>query len=148
MMRFVIFGAVLLFSAPALAQTTPTTMTVRDGTGVSRALRYEQSGSGSLAAHSVPEVNGSAVSAANPLPTADAANAAFSGVVAITPGVAVAAARSLGFVITTGGTVTLTLSDASTITLTLAASPQLQTLPFAVTNVALGTAAGTFWNLK
>lgn len=83
------------------------------------------------------------------LTVTDTNSAAFQGVVAITPGTAVAPQRSLGFVISSSGAVTLTLADASTITLTLPASTAFQTLPFAVTNVALGSgAAGSFWNLK
>jgi hypothetical protein len=79
----------------------------------------------------------------------DPNNAAFQGVVPITPGTPVNVGRSIGFVITTGGNVTLTLADGSTITLTLTANTALQTLPFAVTNVSLGTGtAGTFWNLQ
>lgn len=83
----------------------------------------------------------------SPLPVTDSASAAFQGVIAITPGTPVTAARSLGFVCSTGGTVTLTLADTSTITLTLTQSTSLQTLPLAVVNVALGSAAGQFWNM-
>lgn len=84
-----------------------------------------------------------------PLPVVDSNSAAFQGVVAVTPGTPTAALRSIGFVITTAGPVTLTLADGSTITLALSASPSLQTLPFAVTSVALGSGtAGQFWNLK
>ena len=81
---------------------------------------------------------------------ADSNSAPFLGVAQLTPGgTAVAAQRSVGFVCTAGGNATFTFPDASTITLALAPSAQLQTLPFAVTGVALGTgAAGTFWNLK
>lgn len=83
------------------------------------------------------------------LKTADANGAAYQGVVAITPGTATPALRSLGYICTTAGNVTLTLADGSTITLGLAVATTFQTLPFAVTNVALGTGtAGTFWNLK
>ena len=85
------------------------------------------------------------------MPVADPNNAAFQGVVPITPGTAVAAARSIGFVITMAGTATFTFPDGSTITLSLPMSGSLQTLPFAVTLVTLpssGGAAGQFWNLK
>lgn len=85
----------------------------------------------------------------SPLPVTDAANAAFQGVVLLTPGTAATALRSVGYVITAAGTVSFTLADGSSITLSLPASAQLQMLPFAVTEVVLGTGtAGTFWNLK
>lgn len=104
---------------------------------------------GTVTPHSAPEVNGAVVSTANPMPTVDANGAAFQGVVTITPGTPVAAARSLGYVCTASGNVTLTLADGSTVTLALQASTSLQTLPFAVTNVTLGSGtAGSFWNLK
>jgi hypothetical protein len=81
---------------------------------------------------------------------ADSNSAPFLGVAQLTPGgAAVAAQRSVGFVCAAGGNATFTFPDASTITLALAPSAQLQTLPFAVTGVSLGTdTAGTFWNLK
>ena len=83
------------------------------------------------------------------LPVADPGAAAFGGVVAVTPGVATAAQRSLGFICTSSGSVTLTMADGSVITLGLIASPAFQSLPFAVTNVALGAGtAGSFWGLK
>ncbi len=87
--------------------------------------------------------------AATPSYVLDANSAAFQGVVAITPGVPTAAQRSLGFVCTAAGPATLTLADGSALTLSLAASPSFQSLPFAVTNVALGSGtAGSFWGLK
>lgn len=105
------------------------------------------SGGGSPGGTASTVAQGAAGSAA--WPVTDINSAAFQGVVAITPGTATTALRSLGFIVTTAGNVTLTLADSSTITLALAASPQFQTLPFAVTNVALGSGtAGTFWNLK
>ena len=80
---------------------------------------------------------------------ADSNSAAFQGVVALTPGTAYTPLRSLGFVCTGAGNITLTLADGSTITLGIVASTTLQTLPFAVSQVALGSGtAGTFWNLK
>ena len=88
-------------------------------------------------------------SAVSPAYEVDGNSAAFQGVVAITPGTATPAQRSLGFVCISSGPVTLTLADASTLTLTLAASASFQSLPFAVTNVVLGTGtAATFWGLK
>ena len=87
--------------------------------------------------------------ASTPSYVMDANSAAFQGVVAITPGAPTVAQRSLGFVCTAAGPVTLTLADASTLTLSLVASPTFQSLPFAVSNVALGTGtAGTFLGLK
>ena len=83
------------------------------------------------------------------LPVLDPNAAAFQGVAAITPGTPTTAQRSLGFICTASGAVTLTLADGSTITLGLAASTAFQSLPFAVTNVALGSGtAGSFWGLK
>ncbi len=79
----------------------------------------------------------------------DGNGAAFTGVVAITPGTPVAAGRSVGFVCTAAGNITLTMADASTITLPIMASASFQTLPFAATNLVLGSGtAGSFWNLK
>lgn len=80
---------------------------------------------------------------------ADTNSAAFGGVVAMTPGTATTALRSVGFVITAAGNVTFTFADGSTITLAEPASTAFTTLPFSVTTVALGTGtAGTFWELK
>lgn len=81
----------------------------------------------------------------NPL---DANGAAFQGVIPITQGTPVAAARSIGFVLTTPCQETFTLADGSTIALALTSSTSLQTLPFAVTNVAANGCVGSFWNLK
>jgi hypothetical protein len=79
----------------------------------------------------------------------DTNSAAFQGVTAITPGTPVAAARSLGFICTSAGTITLTLADSSVIAFPIVVSASLQTVPFAVTNVVLSAgAAGSFWNLK
>lgn len=66
----------------------------------------------------------------------------------ITPGTPLPPGRAFGFVCTTAGTVTLTLSEGGTITLPIQAQAALQTLPFAVTNLVLGTAVGSFWNLN
>ena len=80
--------------------------------------------------------------------TTDPANSAFQGVIAITPGTVVAATRSIGFICTNAGNITLTLANGSTMTLPIAAAASLQTLPLAVTNITLGTGtAGTFWGL-
>ena len=83
------------------------------------------------------------------LPVLDPGGQAFQGVIAVTPGTVTAAQRSLGFICTSSGSVTLTLQDGSTITLGVIASPSFQSLPFAVTNIALGSGtAGSFWGLK
>jgi hypothetical protein len=114
------------------------------------AVEYPSS-SGPVGAYMMMWWTGSAAvqaSAANPLPTADANGAAFQGVSVITPGTPITAARSVGFVLTTGCTETFTLADASTIALALTSSTSLQTLPLAVTNVAANGCIGTFWNLK
>ena len=83
-------------------------------------------------------------------PVADNNSAAYQGVVALTPGSSTPAtpARGLGFICTAAGTLTLALANGSSMAFPIAASPNLQTLGFAVTGVALsGGAAGTFWNL-
>ncbi len=139
-------------SAPSVVTLCPNTTgtgqgfaQVCPGSSVSNPLYVSGGGGSGGTASTVAQ--GSAGAAA--WPVTDINSAAFQGVVAITPGTATTALRSLGFIVTTAGNVTLTLADASTITLPLAASPQFQTLPFAVTNVALGSGtAGTFWNLK
>ena len=85
-----------------------------------------------------------------PMPTADANGAAFGGVIAVPPGTPVTAGRSLGFVCTSAGNVTLTFADSSTLTMGIAtANAAFQTLPFAVIQVTLGTGtSASFWNLK
>ncbi len=90
------------------------------------------------------------VSTGTPLPVADAQSAAFQGVASVTPGSTVSPQRSLGYVCTVPGNITITLPDGSTITLPIqTGGGAFQTLPFAVTNLALGSGtAGTFWNLK
>lgn len=65
-------GLAVGVACAAHAQPTPDTMGVRDASGVAKTLRVERNPDGSVATHSVPEVNGAAVSAANPLPTAAA----------------------------------------------------------------------------
>jgi len=82
------------------------------------------------------------------LPVADANNAAFQGVVAMTVGTAYPAQRSIGIVCTAAGNVQLTLSDSSSITVPV--SVGFQTFPFAVTSVASAgtTATATYYNLK
>ena len=97
------------------------------------------------------EIGGVAAgTAGNPVVTADANGAAFQGVVALASGgAAVAAARSIGFICTASGTLTLTLADGSSIAVPIVAATNFQTLPFAVTAMVLsGGAAGSFWNLK
>ncbi len=88
-------------------------------------------------------------SSGTPSYVVDANSAAFQGVVAIVPGTPTNAQRSLGFVCTASGNATLTLADGSLLTLGLVASPSFQSLPFAVTNVVLGSGtAAVFWGLK
>lgn len=59
-MKFWKVAAVLsvALAAPAYAQTTSSTMTVRDGAAASQALRVDKNPDNSLATHSVPEVGG------------------------------------------------------------------------------------------
>lgn len=129
--------------------TTQIALAALDGIGLPIILRADQNTDNSIALRTSLEAGGLAVgTAANPLVTADANDAAFQGVISITPSTPVVAARSLGYVCTTSGNVTLTLADGSAITLALTASTSFQTLPFAVTDVTLAGAAGTFWNLK
>ena len=66
-MRIWLIVLAALLPACAFAQT-PTSFPVRDGAGVSRNMRGESKADNTLAPHSVPEVAGAAVSAANPLP--------------------------------------------------------------------------------
>ena len=89
-----------------------------------------------------------------PLPVSgtitDSNSAPFMGVVPITPGTPVLPQRSIGFICTASGNVTLTLADASTLTLPISiGGGAFQLLPFAVTNVTLATGTtGLFWGLK
>jgi hypothetical protein len=79
----------------------------------------------------------------------DPNSAAFGGAITVTPGTPFTAGRSIGFVCTTAGNITVTLSDASTMTFPIVVSASLQTLPLAATNIALGGGTGgTFWSLK
>jgi hypothetical protein len=80
----------------------------------------------------------------------DLNNAAYQGAVLLTPGApAVAPLRSLGYECTASGTLTVTFPDSSTLAIPITAGSGFQSLPFAVTQVALSNgAAGQFWNLK
>ncbi len=80
----------------------------------------------------------------------DANSAAFQGVVAIVPGTPTASLRSIGFIVINPGDVTFTLADGSQLTLPVqSGGGMFQTLPFAVTNVTLGSGtAARFWNLR
>jgi hypothetical protein len=128
---------------------SPSVLAVIDGSGVSRTLGMMLDGtSATQYPQHQPRVNSAPVSATNPMPVIDINGAAFQGVVPISPGIPVLPARSLGFICTTAGNVTLTLADNSSITLAIPASTSFQSLPFAVTNVVLAGAAGIFWNLK
>ena len=82
-------------------------------------------------------------------PVADSNSVAVQGVVPITPGTATTPLRGIAFYCTAAGNITLTLADNSTMTFPIAASPILQTIGFAVGNIALGTGtAGMFWGTK
>ncbi len=78
----------------------------------------------------VPATGSPGSGAATPTYVLDANSAAFQGVVAITPGVATPPQRSIGFICTASGAITLTLADTSTVTIGLVASPAFQSLPF------------------
>lgn len=91
------------------------------------------------------------VSPPNPLPAADANNASYGGVTALTnDGATYTAGRSLAIVCTVAGNVKLTFSDASQITVPVAVG--LTVLPFAVTSWTVGGVSGpataTLFNLK
>lgn len=89
------------------------------------------------------------VDAAGNLLSSDINNAAYQGSSVIVPGTATTAGRSVAYVCTAAGNITITLPDASTMTFGIVASPALQTLPFAATLLALGTGtAGTFWTVR
>ena len=90
-----------------------------------------------------------ASNAGSGIKVSDTQSAAFQGVVAMTAGTSYTPQRSVGFVCTAAGPITLILADGSTITLGITASPAFQSLPFAVASYTLGAGtAGTFWNLK
>ena len=99
---------------------------------------------------SSPAAGSPGTSAATPNYVSDNQSMAYQGVVPLTPGTGgYAPLRSIGFICTAAGPVTLTLADGSTITIGVTVSPAFQSLPFAVTEVMLGAGtAGTFWNLK
>lgn len=116
------------------------------GIGTPGASPYAGSGSASV----IAVLKGVFSKLAGTLTTNDTNSAAFVGAVSITPGTPVTAARSLAYLCTGAGTVTLTYADTSTQTVTLpAATYPFATIPSAVTNVTLGTASGcTFWNMQ
>ena len=80
----------------------------------------------------------------------DTNDSAFGGVVPLTVGTPdTQARRSLGFVCTSSGSLTLLLPDGSSITVPIQGSPYFQTLPFATFEVSAGTATcANIWNLK
>ena len=83
------------------------------------------------------------------MPVSDGNSAVWQGVVPITPGTATTPLRGLVFYCTASGAMTMTLADGSSMTFPIAASTSLETLDFAVAQIALsGGAAGTFWGLK
>ncbi len=93
------------------------------------------------------QVAGADVSAGNPAAVADASNVAYTGAVAVSPGVTVTATRALMLNCTGAGNVDLVLQDGST--LTVPALVGLNIFPLAVTMVAnTSTAAGVYSNLK
>jgi hypothetical protein len=78
----------------------------------------------------------------------DPNNAPFANAIAITPGNTFTAGRSIAFVVTVAGNITLTFGSGNTMTFPVVASAALQTLPFAATQLTLGTGtSGNFWNL-
>jgi len=108
--------------------------------------------SANVTPQSVPRVNGSPVATDNPMPTADANGAAFQGTypftgtgntLTATPG------RSLGYVCSASGTITVTFPDATAIPVPISAGAAFQSLPFAATQIVLSNGtAGMFWNMK
>jgi hypothetical protein len=81
-------------------------------------------------------------------PVSDANSAAFQNIVPVTAGTPFGAGRSIGYVCTGQGTVTFTFAGGGTHTQVLSVSPFDQMLPYAVTNIAVGTATGcSFWNM-
>ncbi len=93
-------------------------------------------------------LNGQLLGSTNPLPTGDANNAAFQGVVSMTVGTSYPAGRSLAANCGAAGNISLTFADAST--LVVPAVVGFQTFPFAVTSInASGTTATCgYSNLK
>lgn len=134
--RSFVVSALALFAAATLASAAQVYL---DGEG--DAIQGQ-----SIASIVVKFLNGSnkavGVSSTNPLPTADAQNAAFGGAVAMTAGQAATAQRGIGALCTAAGNLTFTFSDAST--LTLPAYVGWQTWPFSVTTYSLpGSAPAT-----
>ncbi|WP_158933010.1 hypothetical protein [Acidisphaera sp. S103] len=83
-------------------------------------------------------------------PVSDINSAAFAGSTVITPGTAISTpGRSIAFVCTTSGSITITLPDSSSMTFPIIASASLQTLPFNPTLLTLGSGTvGTFWTVR
>jgi hypothetical protein len=105
--------AALAFAPPAIAAST--TFLLINGSGLVQNDAAEST-NGVISPHSVPETSGAAVSPSNPLPAADANNAAFHGASVLTPGTPVtlaAAGYSFAWVCTTPGLGSITLPDTS-----------------------------------
>jgi hypothetical protein len=150
MKRFVFAACAALSVAPAFAAST--TFPVINGVGGVQNNAAELNGS-TFTPHSVPEIAGAAVTPSNPMPAADANNAAFHGASVLTPGTPVAlsaAGYSFAWICTTPGLGSITLPDGSVLPyFFFSNSGGLSRDAFTVLNVSIGTAAGcTFWNLK
>lgn len=76
---------------------------------------------------------------ASTLSTSDVNNTGFIGASTITSGTAFTAGRSIGFICTTSGTITVVFQDTSTLTVNVTADPSFQTLPFVATNVTVNS---------
>jgi hypothetical protein len=82
------------------------------------------------------------------VPVTDVQSAPFQGAIAMTTGVAYAAQRSVGVLVTIAGNVTFEFSDASIVTLPVYVG--WQTFPFAAIQIVSSgtTATATYYNLK
>jgi hypothetical protein len=150
MKRILLAAAALLLSHSAFAAST--TFPVINGNGGLQQNNAEQNSGGAFSPHSVPEVAGAAVTVQNPMPSADANNAAFHGATVLTPGTPVsvtAAGYSFAWVCTTPGLGSITLPDSSVLPyFFFSNSGGLSRDAFTVLNVSVGAASGcTFWNL-
>jgi hypothetical protein len=145
-------GSVSVSNLPATQPVSAATLPLPEGAATA-ANQPALNGDGGALVHvtnfpATQAVSG-AVSITGNVSVTDTSGAAFQGAATITPGTATTAGRSVAYVCTAAGNITITLPDASTMTFGIAASPDLQTLPFAVTLLTLGTGtAGTFWTVR
>ena len=144
---FGISGTLPAFAAPPTINLGTLNGAAQDGTDVTGAsMPAGGTGIRGWLSAGYAKLAAIAASLAGTLTVSDGNNAAFSTAAAMTANQAIAAARSVGVVCTSAGSIVLTLSGGETITLPV--SLGWQTFPFAATTFAFAnSAAGSVYNL-